>query len=800
MLNYQLPPELDQDIRRFEEDIIAFNDGRLHKTAFVARRVVMGVYMERGDRTYMCRIRCAGNIITPGQLQKAAELAQDYGQPRVHVTSRAELQLHGVQLEDTLAIIRNLADVGLSMKGGGGHTVRNITTNNDSGIHPTELFDVQPYALALTGRLLAEEDSYNLPRKFKISLDSLNHDAPASAMHDLGFVAARKDSADTGFKVYCGGGMGMRPKPGIVLDEFVPSEKILHVVRAVKNVFHEHGNRRSKHHSRIRFLIHDDMGVEKFIECYRREYEKIREDHQFDLEVTSIDNARNMMHPIELETSGDRDEGYAQWRRRHVKRQRQKGLYHIRLPLLLGDLSSDDALRLVKWLRPFGDNVLRCGADQNIYLRNIPERFLPRLHRRLRSLSTLTDKPVLYATTMPCTGAQTCQLGINYPRPAVEAVFDHLDRMALDLDDLGDVNIRISGCPNGCANHWGADLGFFGKVRRIKGRPVPTYNVVGGGRTPDGGVRLAERAGWVHARDLPRFLGQVMEQYAAFKSASAESVDFGHFWEKEGRTFITALCADRYNAIPAIEEDRKYYYDHGSDVIFSTKNISGEAECSAGIYDMISVDEKAVRTNLEQISASGGAPSPADALLRETLFFATRMLLVTRGEEAITESDAYRLFIRHFIDRRLIEESHRAIVETALAPKNTLVSQADAVTALAEAVLDLYGRMDDTMRFPDEASPDDHAQPRQTSEDDADVENQRQVDRFKDLRGVKCPINFAQTKIQLAGMQTGQILEIYLDDGEPINNVPGSVRLEGHEVLEQVMVDASYWSVVIRKT
>jgi sulfite reductase (ferredoxin) len=798
MLNYHLPPGLDQDIRKLEEEIQAFNDGRLHKTAFVARRVLMGIYLERGDRTYMCRIRCAGNIITPDQLQKVAELARTYGQPRVHVTSRAELQLHGVRLEDTPAIIRALAGVGLCMKGGGGHTVRNITANHDSGIHPDELFDVQPYALALTGRLLAEEDSCNLPRKLKISLSSLNHDTTSSAMQDLGFVATWKDNAGPGFKVYCGGGLGMRPKPGVVLEGFIPCDKILHVIRAVKNIFHEHGNRRSKHHSRIRFLIHEDMGVEKFRECYRRAYDKIRDDHRFDLDVVPIDNIRNIARSIDLDAGAEPHEGYAQWRRRHVKRQRQKGLYHIRLPLLLGDLDCDDVLRLVKWLHCFGDNVLRCGTDQNIYLRNIPERHLPWLHRRLRSLRTLTDKPPLYATVMPCTGAQTCQLGINYPRPAVEAVFAHLDRRDLNLDDLGDVNIRISGCPNGCANHWNADLGFFGKVRRIEGRPIPTYNVVGGGRDPGGRVRLAERAGWVHARDLPRFLGRVLEHYAAFTSTTDGSTAFGRYWESKGRAFVTALCADHFNTIPTIEKNRQYYYDHGSDEIFSTRNISGEAECSAGIYDMIAVDEKAVRGNLDRIANFSGDSSSMDSLLRETLFFATRMLLVTRGEEAVAEEDAYRLFVQHFIDRHLIAEAHRTIVDIALDSGTCLSSHADAVTDLAESVLALYRLMDDTMHFPQEASHEERTRFQASPRHGTGNQPQLPPDRFKDLRGVKCPINFAQTKIQLAGMQRGQILEIYLDDGDPIHNVPGSVRLEGHEIVDQTKMDAC-WSVVIRK-
>jgi sulfite reductase (ferredoxin) len=311
-------------------------------------------------------------------------------------------------------------------------------------------------------------------------------------------------------------------------------------------------------------------------------------------------------------------------------------------------------------------------------------------------------------------------------------------------------------------------------------------------------VRLAERAGWVHARDLPRFLGRVLEHYAAFTSTTDGSTAFGRYWESKGRAFVTALCADHFNTIPTIEKNRQYYYDHGSDVIFSTRNISGEAECSAGIYDMIAVDEKAVRGNLDRIANFSGDSSSMDSLLRETLFFATRMLLVTRGEEAVAEEDAYRLFVQHFIDRHLIAEAHRTIVDIALDSGTCLSSHADAVTDLAESVLALYRLMDDTMHFPQEASHEERTRFQASPRHGTGNQPQLPPDRFKDLRGVKCPINFAQTKIQLAGMQRGQILEIYLDDGDPIHNVPGSVRLEGHEIVDQTKMDAC-WSVVIRK-
>jgi sulfite reductase (ferredoxin) len=201
MLKYKLPSTLDQDIDRFENDISAFLSGKLHETAFTAKRVKMGVYMERSYKTHMCRIRCAANIITPKQLGRIAKLAKKYGHPRVHITTRAEPQIHNVDIKNMALILRELKKINLSSRGGGGHTIRNIVTNHDSGICHDEVFDVQPHALCLTGSLIAEVDSFELPRKFKIGFSSTKEHSVNCILQDLGFVAGVNGNGKKGFEV-----------------------------------------------------------------------------------------------------------------------------------------------------------------------------------------------------------------------------------------------------------------------------------------------------------------------------------------------------------------------------------------------------------------------------------------------------------------------------------------------------------------------------------------------------------------------------------------------------------------------
>ncbi len=808
MFSQNLPQNLDSDINRFEQDLKDYTNGNLHETAFTAKRVKMGVYMERSYSTYMIRIRCTGNIITPVQLKKTAELALEYGDARVHVTTRAEIQIHGIDLENVLLILRTLASFGLTSKGGGGHTIRNIVTNPDSGINPAEVFDVQPHAVALTSFLISETDSFELPRKFKIAFSSTNHDPANCTLHDLGFVAQINENNEKGFRVYAGGGLGAKPKTGVLLHNFLLEEKIFHSAKAIKDVFHNHGNRKNKHKNRIKFLIHNDLGEKTFKQLYRKAFDKRIADKSLNFEINDINNEMNKALECDLSPYGDDIKGFNVWRRRYVLPQKQEGLFHIKLPLNLGDLTSQDCFKLVKILMPLGENSLRCGSDQNFYIRNIPEKYLKNIYHVVKEIQTLSLCPNLFGNVVPCTGAQTCLVGINYPRPATMAIFKQLKLKALDYDCLNDITIRISGCPNSCANHWIGDLAFYGKVRHVKGHPIPTYNVIGGACKTGGEIKLAEDVGWVHTHDLPRFLTAVLENYLECKPQHESNKNFQTYWDETGKTFISNLCETRYNSIPSFEEDKNYYFDHGAKTIFSVKDL-GRAECSAGIYDMIDVDVKIIRKNIKIIEASATDNGNNKNALELIIFSASRMLLVTRGEDPRTDRETHALFLKHFVDTGLIGEDARALLELMRngRPQN-LADYYETIINLGKEVIELYKSMDNTMRFPGETQ--NPAINMESKIDDPQIsapspkhsrerkKPKNEINKFIDLRGVKCPINYAKTKVQLSTMKSGEILEIYLDDGEPINNVPGSVQLEGHKILKQKNV-GDYWDVVIEK-
>ncbi len=792
---YQLPHNLPQEIDDLERCVSDFRKGGMHPTQFRGIRVPFGVYEQRAEDTYMMRIRCTGGGATPKQLAKVAELAKRYGSGRIHITTRQEMQIHDVALEHIVAVMRELLPVGLSTRGGGGNTIRNIIASHDSGVNAYESFDVEPYAVALSSLLIAEGDSWNLPRKFKISFSSLSTDSANATVQDLGFIARVQDG-QPGFTVFAAGGMGAKSAVGHQLCEFAPANQVGCIAKAVKSLFYKYGNRKNKHRNRLRFLW-EDLGEARFRELFEQELQEWRQDASLTLELQAIVNSAP--DSIDLVPLHVDNLAYAQWRQRYVTPQRQAGLVSVNVPLFLGDIRADDALKLATFLSPFGENVLRFSMDQNLALRNIPEAYTGNVFEVLSHLRTLADQPAIFSNIMACTGANTCKLGICLPRGLTPAIQRKLSEAGLNLEMWGDFTIHISGCPNSCGQHWTGDLGLFGKVHRQKGRAFPAYEIVAGARIQPEHPRLGIPLSWAPAYDIPCVIQDILRTFLAHKD---RWTSFAEYVDNDGQTEIAEIC-EKYQQVPNFHNDKNYYFDWGAEEIFSTAGM-GRGECSAGLFDLIDVDQKTIEKN-RAIAMTSENEEHVVAALYKVVFSASRMLLVTKGIETRNNAEVFEQFRDQFIRTGLIEAHFTDLIDlTQTQAHSELRERASECFSLADAVNALYDSMDNSLTFPagqkqseaGETASRSDANDLKTPEDSASTKPS--VNTFKDYRGVACPMNFVKTKIDLAAMQPGQVLEIYLDDGAPIDNVPRSVKEEGHVIVATRQIE-HYWSVIIQK-
>ncbi len=578
--------------------------------------------------------------------------------------------------------------------------------------------------------------------------------------------------------------MGAQSSAAHPFFDFIAASEVYPVVRAVKSLFWKYGNRKNKHAARLRFLW-QSLGEEEFRRKFNEEYEEVKKEKVRMSALPEIDDSglEPDLYLPEIDDKGDFDV----WKRRFVNPQKQEGLYSILVPIELGFITTDKAKALAAFLNSFGDNVLRFTKSQNILLRNIKEKYLGCFYHFLKEHFDNFNRPLIYDSLICCAGASTCQLGICLSRAVARAVMRAFSRSSLNLDDLAGLKINISGCPNACGQHPAADIGFFGKALRCEGKLYPAYSVVAGAVIHDKKIRLAEQAGEVSARDLPEFLVDLLRGWLKKKE---KCQSFNEYLNKGGSQYLEELTR-KYSTIPTFAQDKNYYYDWEANSEFSLAG-RGMGECSAGIFDLIDVDFKNI-TQTEAKLSQRVFDREKEKLLSEFIFYACRALLITRGLEPKNSAEVYEGFQEHFIHSGLVDSSFMEVIVLVRDNESEkLIARENKIYALVERVKFLYEKMDNAFNFQVEKS----RPAAETEKKKAITEKEQKI--VKDLRGVACPMNFVKTKIELSKLKSKELLEIWLDDGEPIENVPGSVKAEGHEIIMQEKID-DYWKIVIEK-
>ena len=238
---YIIPESLTADIQYNQRLIEQYKKGEISGAQLKSNRVPMGIYEQRQDGHYMLRIRCTGGLITPRQLRRVAEVGRLVNCSHIHITTRQEVQIHDVSIDQATEALLALKEEGLATQGGGGNTVRNMLVNELGGISSRQTFDPYPYAIGLTTRLIAEKDSWSMPRKLKIAFDMNEEDANFSLVADLGLIPLIRNG-QRGFRVLLGGSVASNPHKGWEVFDFLPEKDLFRAAKAAKNFFNLNGN------------------------------------------------------------------------------------------------------------------------------------------------------------------------------------------------------------------------------------------------------------------------------------------------------------------------------------------------------------------------------------------------------------------------------------------------------------------------------------------------------------------------------------------------------------------------------
>ena len=837
---YRIPSTLNGDLDYTQSLIDQFKAGEIQAGQLKSNRVPMGIYEQRKNQHYMLRLRCAGGLVTPEQLAKIAFVGHQLSTSHLHVTTRQEIQIHNVDIEDAIPALKKLEKVGISSAGGGGNTVRNMMVDDRSGLTADEEFDVYPYVEELTSRLIAEKDSFTMPRKYKVAIDTSVATANYSYIADLGLQARIKDG-QRGFRVLIAGSAASNAHTGWEVFDFLPEKDLYRAAKALKNWFHKYGNRRNRHKARMRYVFYK-YGTEEAKRLYLEEFEELKKDGSIDFEAPALplEHHKPNFPPLKAPTD------FETWKRRYAHKQTnaeglKENLWYAYIPLRHGNNSTDFFAEVAEYLGNYGNDVIRFTKKEQIQVRNIPEEYLTNIYAFFKKLGVYQiDYPVVVTNLTCCTGADTCRLGICLPKGAIDGIAKQLLNSNLNLDAIPDFELRMNGCTNICALATWGDLGFSGRVGRVGDDPYPAYTIW---LPVKGKHEIDLQQGYIAAKKIPAFVEDYLRDVIA---EQANYADYYDYVAKRGVNIVKDLIA-KYKEVAPYSEEPDTFFDFGDDEKFSLIKY-GKAECSAGLFDIIEIDQDTIREKRKEVELlMGNIPQgvPADLqsdgkqetskiekLLHDIVFSENRMLLVTRGLDPRTDEDVYNGFEKEFIAAGIIPQKFKVLTDKAR-NNESLIAEKPLIDELADLLNDLYQNMDDSLQFklPAVQSPTDFTdntdskgksagQKNRSEKEEKSVSSVKSVgqkntneneqktsagepeaispDVKKDFRGVMCPMNFVKTKIALTPMQSGQILEILLDDGAPIENVPGSVKNEGHTILSTEKVE-NYWKVLIKK-
>ncbi|MDR2904448.1 MAG: nitrite/sulfite reductase [Helicobacteraceae bacterium] len=564
MGGYKITDSLNADLQTFKAYYTSYINKVIGEEAFRAHRVRFGILEQRERNVHMCVLRLTGGIVSPAQLKRIAELAAIHADASLHITMRGGLQLHDVMLGDLVDLMEAFHLAGVTGRGAGGNGVRNINVDALSGVAEDEIFDVTPHAIAFSEKIFDQKDSYNIPRKFKISFSASEADRGETIFADVGFMAATREGK-RGFKTLVGGGMGGNSKIARLFADFIPETEPFLYAQAIKEVFNLRGNRQDKYRARLRFLI-DDMGYDNFRAEVSRAIEKLRAAGSYEIAPETLPEPPSLAgEPPCRAPSGEE----AIYIKRYARPQRQKGYFYAKIPLFCGDIKSKEAIALAEALEKIaaGREVMRLGMRQNIILRNLRLSEILDLYPVIKEAALLADRPAAIGDVVVCTGVPTCQLGLTNSRGAIHAIGKALLKSRIDLETLQGININLSGCSNACGRHLSADLGFYAKLSRKGEMEYPAYVIVAGakfGKDPAFAREIAE----VSAYALPEFC---VELLAHWKDSKEKFANFTEWVDNGGERFIAELAA-KHSFVPDFYDDKNPYFDYGAKELFSLKD------------------------------------------------------------------------------------------------------------------------------------------------------------------------------------------------------------------------------------
>ncbi len=515
-----VPDFVSEELAHYERQIERYRAGEVDETKMQKLRLHFGTYAQRQEGVQMQRIKIPGGFLTADQLVRLGDAADRFGSGFIHFTTREDAQIYYVKLEETPNLLRFLAEGGITSREACGNTVRNITACYRAGTSATEAFNVGPYAEALFRFLVRNKYNQNLGRKFKITFEGCAEDHSGLRIHDIGLWAV------------------------------------------TRRLFDRYGERKARMKARMKFLI-QSMGWEAFRKALDEERARVgpvpltdylSETEEFNPEAAAHSRALQMLNP---RTS---DPQFQSWVRDSVIEHKVATFRGVHVRVKLGDLTAERSRDLAEVVRRFSAGQLRISIEQNIYLPWVREEELWDLYIALSELSLAERGVGTIADVTTCPGSDTCRLGIASAKGLGSALGDAFNGSLAKYAELArPVRVKISGCPNGCAQHSIANIGFYAAALSHDDRTVPAHFVTVGGQASPGNAQFGALIGKFPAKNCVKVTETLLQVY---EKARLPEEDFNSFVSRIGTERLKAILGP-LREVPSFEKDPSFYEDYG---------------------------------------------------------------------------------------------------------------------------------------------------------------------------------------------------------------------------------------------
>jgi len=406
---------------------------------------------------FMMRVGIPNGILRADQARVLADIARRHGRNLADITVRQNIQYHWLTIESLPDVMEALDAVGLSPKGACGDVVRNVTGCPLAGIAHDEIVDASPLAIEISRALQGNNDFYNLPRKFKISITGCPAWCSYPEINDIGLTAIRRGD-EVGYSVRVGGGLSNEPHLGIRLNAFVRPDQASAVVRAITEIFRDQqGLRESRDRARLKYLfMKEGWTADQFLDEIHN-----RTGYKLDPAVEEI-----IPDDVLRDHTG-------------IHPQKQFGVSYVGASVLRGRLTGDQLLAAAELSERFGSGDIRLTVMQNLLFLNVPNARAVEFARELEQIGLRVEGSSFWRGAIACTGTEFCKLAITETKGFTRWLVDELEERLPQFDQQ--LRLHVTGCPNSCGQHWIADIGLEGKKIKHEGHLTDAYYFCVGG-------------------------------------------------------------------------------------------------------------------------------------------------------------------------------------------------------------------------------------------------------------------------------------------------------------------------------